>query len=441
MMKKKRILILGAGISGLAAAFTLAKKTDEYDCVLLEQKLFAGGYIETEELDGFTLEKGPRVFKTSRNREFLQLIEEVGFSSEIISSSKASKGRYLWLNGSLQKLPSSLFSLITASLARPLLISLLKEWRIPAVMDDETIWDFACRRFGKSVAERFFDPLVLGIYAGDIKKLSIEACFPILKELERKKGSITLGLLASLFKNKKKPLSLNAPASSLFSFRRGTSSFIKQLVSKIPFPIHYGQEILSLEKKGDLFQVKCSHGVFEGDEVIIALPACVAGALLKPQNEELFMRLSNIPYQAITSVNVAFDAEVLPISAFGYLIPKIEKEEVLGVLFNSKIFPGQHSFPHTTMTLMIEGTDRSDEELLSIVDLVLKVHLKIKSIPKVISWKKMPKAIPQYHLGHLENVEAIESLVPEGVRLVGNYLKGVSVNDCIRLSVSSHLKR
>ena len=433
MMKKKRMLILGAGISGLSAAYALAKKSDEYDCVLLEQKESAGGFMETEEIGGFILEKGPRVFKSSRNKELLQLVEEVGFSSEVIGSSKDSERRYLWLDGALQKMPDNLFSLLTSSLARPLLISLLKEWSKPTFLEDETIWAFACRRFGKSVAERFFDPLVLGIYAGNIKKLSVEACFPFLKELEREKGSITWGLLSSFFKKKRKKAALS---SSLFSFKKGTGSFIKHLISRIPFPIYYGQKVLSLEKKGEGFLLKCSQGVFEADEVIIALPAYVAGDLLKLFEEELFVRLSNIPYQAVTSMNVAFVSEVLSVSAFGYLIPKIEKEEVLGVLFDSKIFPEQQGFSHTTMTLMIEGVDRSDEELLRILDRVLKVHLKIAGEPNVVSWKRMAKAIPQYNVGHLEEVSAIQKLLPKGIHLAGNYLKGVSVNDCIRLSAS-----
>ncbi len=422
MTQKKRIIILGAGISGLIAAWLIAKEKPEYECLLLEKGERAGGHMETGNEYGVTLEKGPHIFKTSRNQDFLYLIEEVGFSSELIFSSKKAKKRYLWIDGKLQTILSATY--------KDLFKALLQEWKKPIVYEEETIWEFASRRFGKKIAERLFDPLVLGIYAGDSRKLSMDACFPSFKKLEKENGSLTKALFFSLLKKRSSSL------KGLFSFKKGVSSFIEHLEKKIKFPILYGHEVHKIEKKGEKFHVFSKESSFEGDEVILALPAYVSASLIRPLQEEVYTRLLKIPYQSITSVNVLLKGDILKYSGFGYLIPTEEQETLLGVLFDSSIFPEQDAIEHTKLTLMMRGSDFSEEEIRQVVDRCLTKHLGISYSPKEIVWKKMPEAIPQYILGHEDNVSAIRKILPQGVYLIGNYLEGVSVNDAVKVARS-----
>ena len=417
-MKKKRILILGSGISGLAASWHLAKKSDEYDCILLEKEHSPGGWMQSHKEQDFLIEGGPRVFKTSRNKEFLQIVDEIGFSSSLLPSSPSAKARFLWTDGKFQKAPK---------LSLSLLHSLWKERKIPPVFEDETIWDFTVRRFGKDIAEKLVDPMVLGIYAGDSKHLSIKACFPFLKVLEQEHGSVIKGMFSSLKKKKQKPTF----KASLFSFKEGTGSFIEKWRSKIPFPIHYDQEITSLRRENGLWQIKSQTKTWEGDEVILAIPASSAAKLLKEEAPKTADLLESIPYENITTLQLGWKGDVLPFSAFGYLVPTFEKEPILGVLFDTKMFGKKD----TLITVMVRGVSHSEEELKAIAKRVAAHHLKITQEPDLFSYKKMARAIPQYVLGHPEKRDTLLKTLQEEIgnlHLVGNYLDGVSVNDCIK---------
>ncbi|MBS0627417.1 MAG: protoporphyrinogen oxidase, partial [Verrucomicrobia bacterium] len=375
-----------------------------------------GGYMETCEKRGSIIERGPHIFKKSRNQEFLELIEEIEFSSELITSSKFAKQRYLWFFGQIRSVKSVIY--------KALIKILLLEWSKPKVEKEETIWEFACRRFGKEIAENLFDPMVLGIYGGDSKKLSVDACFPIVKKWEKEKGSITRGFISFLLQKK-------TASKGLFSFKKGVGSFIEQLRKKIPFPILYEKQVHAIEKRGEKFCIFAGSEIFEADRVIVALPSYVAASLIQSLEEKVAERLFKIPYESITSVNVVLEGDPLKYSGFGYLIPSKEQETILGVIFDSKIFPDQDVSSYTKITLMMRGCDFSEEEIKKAVIRSFR-HLDISQAPKEILWKKMPKAIPQFVLGHKDSVEFIRKNLPQGIYLVGNYLEGVSVNDAIR---------
>ena len=385
-MSKKRVLILGAGVSGLSVAWHLGKK-EQYECVLLEKGSRPGGWMASQEDQGFLLEKGPHLFKTSRSADLLQVIEEIGFSSSILPSSSQAQSRYLWTDGVFQKMPKSPIALLTSSFCRPILSSLWKERNVPSYFDDETIWDFACRRFGETVAEHFFDPMVSGIYAGNIKKLSIASCFPILKQWEREKGSVVKGVLAARSNKKTKP-SCKAP---LFSFQEGTSSFIEKWVSTLSVPLHCNEDILSLHREKEKWIAKSSQNTWEADSVIITMPSYAVAPLLQEEASASAEILKSFDYEDLTTVSLGWEGEVLPFSAFGYLVPSKEKTPLLGVLFDSSMFARKN----TLITLMIRGIGYSEESLYKIVDTVCLSHLNISQKPALFSTAEKKKAIPQ----------------------------------------------
>lgn len=173
MGKKKQAIILGAGISGLALGYYLSKNK-ELEVVVLEKEERPGGWLHTDTSSGFHFETGPRTFKASRSAALLELIDELDMRGEVIYSAKESQKRYLWRDKKLRKAPDFF-------LLKELFFSLLKEWRVPKGPSDESIWAFAERRFGKKIAQFFFDPFTTGIYAGDSRNLSVRSCFPGIK--------------------------------------------------------------------------------------------------------------------------------------------------------------------------------------------------------------------------------------------------------------------
>ena len=396
----KKIIIAGGGISGLAARYYLSKRYPEAEIVLVEKGDRLGGCIQSSDTP-FFFERGPRTIKASRADALISLIDEIGLSDEMIYSSKEARRRFLWKKGKLEALTP--FS----PLIRPMLPALLKEWRQPYPWEgDETIASFATRRFGKYVAETLFDPLTLGIFAGDIHKLSISACFPELKAMEMDYGSLT----RAFFKKKKEK-----KKRGLFTLRGGLQTLIDRLIEKGRGEIHLNTPLTSLSE----------------EKLILALPAPAVKGLFSGDGEiQQFFDL--LEGASITVVNVAYKKELLKKKEFGYLVPSSEKEKVLGVVFDSAIFPLQNQTrDETRLTVMLRegGVETALEGL--------QRHLGIQSEPIEIQLKEWKEAIPQYGVGHLKRVEMFEKHLKEKyphIRCIGNYLHGASVNQCVHLS-------
>ncbi|HUD02094.1 MAG TPA: protoporphyrinogen oxidase, partial [Rhabdochlamydiaceae bacterium] len=262
------------------------------------------------------------------------------------------------------------------------------------------------------------DPMVTGIYGGNMKEISMKLGFPHFKALEEQYGSVIKGL----FKSPKHQ------GPRLFSFQRGMKSFIKKLEEMTPVQFHYGEEITAIQSKGEGFEVKSSKGVYEADFLFSALPCHIIGRLLFPQ-------LLNISFQGTTLVHLGYHQKVLKKKGFGYLVASKEKDDVLGVVFDSNSFTQLNRSPEETrLTVMLKRDDLSDAEARDLALKALKNHLNIKGQPDVSLVLRAPKVFPQLKLGHekiLNDVEAVRKERYPGLRLVGNYFYGVGVNDCI----------
>jgi protoporphyrinogen/coproporphyrinogen III oxidase len=432
-MEKKRIAILGAGISGLSLARSLSEKSPAYEISLFEKSARPGGWIESESESGFLFEGGPRIFKVSRCKELLELVEALELKDKLIFSADNANVRYLFENQRLQRFPTGLWSFLTSPLTRPLLFALTKEWRIPAREGvDESIFDFAARRFGTRVAELLFDPLTLGIYAGDIRRLSLRSCFAPLKKWEEEWGSVTKGAL----KQRRK----RGSSSALFSFKGGMSTLIDALVDRCGATLHLNQEVKSLKfEKGE---VELLGQRF--DHLFIALPAHATAELIP--DAEIASLLRAIVFQSVTVVNLGYTQKLDYPQGFGYLIPSKEGEKILGAIFNSAIFPQQSCHPEESrFTFMLREGGESKEEALEIALEGMRRHLKIFTAPTATSVKKISHALPQYEVGHGEKIARLEAAMAERFptcSLLGNYLHGPSVNDCVTLAKKrAHLQR
>lgn len=437
-----RVVILGGGISGLAAAWYCKQKLGEaVEITLLERTGRLGGWIQTLQHEDFLFELGPRSCRSYGNgAATLRLIEELGLQADIIAGSKASRRRFIYTRQQLQPLPQGPLSFLFSPLARPLIRPLLREWWKPRGTEEESIDSFFKRRLGSYAAEMFIDPLVAGIFAGDSSQLSMNACFPQIYQWEQEHGSILKGMLRS-----KRPTAQHKSAfvdawrkQGIFSLRRGMQQLVDTLRTRVDADVRLGCEAASLEAvpEGVVVHTACGERI-EADQVIACLPAPALARLL-PSSETWF------PSQRMASVAVVccgYREHVLAHKGFGYLIPSSERERLLGVVWDSSVFPEHNqSRGETRLTCMIGGEHMADFASQSADDFIamaregLERHLGIARQPDAVTIKLATHAIPQYTLGHTQRVAqatlGLQQYFPR-IALLGNSYHGVAVNDCI----------
>jgi oxygen-dependent protoporphyrinogen oxidase len=438
-MQKRRVIILGAGISGLTTAWYLSKTGVPLDIAILEKSARAGGWLHTDHTTGFHFEKGPRTFGVDKCPSTMQLITELGLKEEVIWSGTRPHHRYLWFDGDLHRFPTNPVSFLTSPLSKGFIRAFLTEWRQPAKQGDETVWEFVLRRFNYDVARLFFDPMVVGIFGGDIKQISIRACFPRLKAWEEKYGSVTKGFYERM-KEKRGESKFSKdveglPMNATFSFRRGIEQLPHSIIGQIPAALHYNQDVQDISFSGDQVIVKTASGQFSADYLFCALPVKETGHLFEKHVPEMANDFLKIPSEGIAVVNFGYDAHVLPIQGFGYLTPTYAQEDILGVVFDSSVF-SEHNRreQETRLTIKLSDNGRTEEKHIEAALKGIRRHLGISRMPKAISFKHALRSIPQYGVGHLEKMGHIKVRFCKKLpncQLVGNYLQGVSVDLCI----------
>jgi oxygen-dependent protoporphyrinogen oxidase len=434
-MKKQRVAILGAGISGLSLAWYLSKTAHPPEIVLFEKSGRSGGWLHTDRSTEFLFEKGPRTFKVSKASSLIQLSCELNLQEQMIFSSEKPHHRYLWIDQKLQRFPTHVLSFLFSPLTRGFLPALLTEWTRSVQVGDETVWDFVQRRFNKEVARRFFDPLVVGIFGGDIRKLSIKACFPMLKMWEETYGSVTRGFLSSRTREKGDSL---FPPNGIFSFKEGVETLVQALSSQLRCPIYHQEPVEALYSRDQSVILSTAKRKMEVDHLFLALPVQESGDLLKTVDPESSRALLDTPSLGIAVVNFGYRQNVLPVEGFGYLIPSEAKEEIKGVIFDSSVFSEQNrGQQQTRLTIKMEEDGRSDAKYVESALKGIRKHLGISDAPHALSIKRAVRAIPQYRVGHLEKMEALSERLRKKcprIHLHGNYLSGVSVDHCIERS-------
>lgn len=427
---KKKIVIVGAGISGLTLAYLLK---EQYDVTLLEKGSQTGGWMQTVQENGFLFELGPRSCRPKGNGRYtLHLIERLGLRDTLIVGDKDAKKRYIYRNQKLHCLPDSLLSFLKSPLMRPLALPLLKEPWIPSPnTKDESIYQFIKRRFGVFAAETLFDCITSGIYAGDTKKLSIKSCFPLLYAYEKKHGSVIRGAL-----KKEPPHPITSPfiekmqKEALFSFKGGMQTLTNALKNALKDQIHYESPLNSIDTNGPL-TVHTPKKSYLCDHLYLAIPST-----------ELAPHLPGTPKierASIVTVNVGYRKDLLKEKGFGHLIPSKEKEETLGIVWDSSVFPEQNqNKEETRLTVMLGGAhhkdliEKSESYLEGSALSAIKRQLGITSCPDALLVKKAKEAIPQYLVGHAEQVKKFEESLPPNITLLGNSFHGIAINDCIK---------
>jgi oxygen-dependent protoporphyrinogen oxidase len=391
----KQIAIIGGGISGLAVLHYLKKRYREAISVkLYERNTQIGGTISSQK-QGFIFETGPNGFLTSPST--LEFIEELNFTDQIIQANEASKRRYIQLDGKLHLLPADPFTFLqTPLLSSSDKLRLIKGLLNKDISKDQSIYEYASKRFGEVVTDRLIDPFLTGIYAGDIKRLHMEYAFP-------KFGK-------------------GGGKNIMCSFKSGMGSLMNQLYQTYQSSIQTGIEIRSLSE-------------IKADIIVLSTPAYVASELLGIDilNKVIY---SPVAVVALKAKKKSFG--ILP-DGFGYLIPSGEGKEILGVLLESNVFPRDTSEDEIVIRVMLGGAhhpeiiQKSPEELIEVALRELDLTYGLKGNPTAVV-KAWPKGIPQYDLDYPKLLPAIyEELKNKShIRLCANYIGGISFNDCIK---------
>ena len=447
-MKKPCYVILGAGISGLSLGWFLKQKfKDSIDINILEASDTFGSWIHTEFKDNFLFEQGPRSFRSSGNgAENLALIESLEMQNDVIFADKAAAKRFIYSDGKICHLPFNPLSMLFSKFTPTIIKAIVKDFRAPkSNQDDESIYSFISRRFGVSVAEKIFDPMVAGIYAGDTKQLSIKSCFPWLHHLEKTYGSVFKGFFAERNKksdDKHTPFVEESLKKGLFTLKNGVQSLTLKLKQNLNDALHLNTEAISIEfKDGKSIVSTKNHQTFVADKLFVAIPAPIYGSLIEKDYPELAKTLKEIQSTSLCVVNLGFNSKVLKHSGFGYLIPSIEKQYLLGAAFDSCAFPQQNAhLNQTRVTVMIGGShfkdfeEMTDEQLIEMALDKFAKHTEVKEKPECVMLKRAYQAIPQYTVGHearLKKIENEQKKIPAKIALLGSGFYGISVNDCI----------
>lgn len=440
---KPHYVILGAGISGLALGWYLkARFGSHIELTIVEKENRSGGWINTQYCNGFLFETGPRSCRTAGNGiATLQLIESLGLQNEVIVASPEARQRFLYTGQALHLLPSSLYSFLTSKLTRNLLPQLCMDWIKPTpVCGDESIDHFISTRLGAKTANFLVDPLVTGIYAGDIKKLSMQGCFPGIYDRVAENKSF-LQSLPSLFKDdtatELSPFVQSMIRHPIFTLRHGMETLTKTLQSKLSKHIKSNCVAKKIEMKGDKIGVCLDENEILADRLFCTLPSHAIQSLLESTS------VPKMSYASTAVVNMGWKGDVLKRKGFGYLVPSKEKEDILGVVWDSSVFPQQNCTPHETrLTVMLGGMHRPDipfkdqDEIIYLASNAVKKHLGIIAKPDALLASIAINAIPQYSVGHLQRLHAFDMEIKQKfhskMQILGSSWHGVSVNDCIK---------
>jgi oxygen-dependent protoporphyrinogen oxidase len=326
---------------------------------------------------------------------------------------------------------------------------LLERWRkrLPRPRD-ESVAGFAERRAGREVAEVFADALVTGIHAGDPKLLSLPACFPRIAAMEREYGSVLKGLARSARQRRAEAAAqgqLNERPGKMWSFPGGLRVLSESLAGALKEPPRYGVVVRGLLTSGAPHRPRWAvagegNDRWDADALVLACPAHQQAHLLAELDAELAERIGQIPYNRIAVVALGYRRSDMTqtLDGFGFIAPQKLRSAMLGVQWCSSIYPDRAPDGIVLLRAMCGGWQRADvvswddDRLLESLRAELRLAMGIAAAPiyhKIIRWDR---AIPQYHIGHLERVAWIEQRLAQhpGLFLGGNAYHGVALNDC-----------
>src|SRR5476649_2437035 len=437
----KSVAIIGAGITGLTAAFYLKRKG--VPVTVYEAGSRAGGVIQSSRQNGFLAESGPNTILETSPKIF-ELIRDLNLESRRIYPSPHAKNRYVVHDKKPVVMPSSQAEFLTTKLfSARAKFALAREPFVPPRRDgvEESVAEFVLRRLNQEFLDRAIDPLVAGIYAGDPHKLSVRQAFPKLLEAEQKYGSLIKGQFFGA-NERQKSGEISRRDAKMFSFDEGLQVLTDALAAQLSDSLKLNTPVTKLLQTKEDWRISTSSSEIEHSAVIYCGTAFKLAELkIESQTPLNFSSFSEIRHPPVASVVLGFRREDVthPLDGFGMLIPKIEGFKILGTIFSSSLFPNRAPEGHVTLTSYIGGERQPElaslpaEKLVELVCEDLRVLLGVKGKPVFTHHHFWPRAIPQYNVGYekfKDLLNEIESKAP-GLFFAGSFRSGVSLGDSI----------
>ena len=440
----KSIAVIGAGLTGLTAAWRLHRAG--HRVTVFEKNQSAGGVISTTRQNGWLIEAGPNSLQ--QTTEVATLLRELGLEGQQVVANAAARKRFIVRHGRLIPVPLSPAGLLVSPLfslrARlRVLTELLARPRVRTT--DTSLASFVSAHFGPEVVDYGLNPFVAGVYAGDPEKLSARYSFPRLWQLERTHGSLLRGFRAEA--RERRARGEPTGTAPIISFARGLQTLTDALAAALPAgSVRTGATVTNVIP-GRPWKIIGPHGgaveTSEFAAVVLALPASgLAQLVFGTLGERPLASLDHQPHPPVSSLFLGFKREQVThaLDGFGVLVPAREQRSLLGVLFSSTLFPGRAPDGHVALTVFAGGARQPETARLPAAELRarllpdLRELLGISGEPVFTHHTFWPRAIPQYNVGHerfLEPLARCENLYPE-LYIGGHARDGISLPDCIR---------
>lgn len=458
------VVIVGGGISGLAAAYYLEQRAraagQPLSYTLLERAPRLGGKILSERIDGFgdepfVVEGGPDSFMTQKPWA-LQLARAVGLTDDLLGTNDHTRKTYVLHRAHLKPLPDGV-QLIVPTRFMPFVQSTLispagklrmgMDYFIPARQDDgdETLADFIRRRLGDEALDKIAEPLMSGIYNAEAERQSVLATFPRFRELEKKHGSLIKGMLASRTSGAHAAASGAGngarPLSVFMSLRYGTQQLVEGLTAQLGGALRPGVGAAAIEPAaaGGYRLTLTDGSALDADLVILAAPTYVGADLLQAIAPDAAAGLRSIRYVSTGTVSLAYRRSELshPLNGFGVVIPRSERRPINAITWSSTKFNHRAPDGYALIRVFFGGSrnpqmmEKDDQALLDIVQGELRALMGINATPIFTRIYRWHLSNPQYDVGHLERVAAIEAALPPNIVVTGSPYRGVGIPDCV----------
>jgi oxygen-dependent protoporphyrinogen oxidase len=478
------VAIIGGGIAGLATAYELSRRRRSF--VVLEQAPRAGGVIVSEEVGGFTLDGGPDSLLIQKPAA-ITLCEELGLGGRLVTT-KPPRIAYIQRRGRLYPLPAaSVLGIPTR--VRPFVETRLFTWpgkmRMGAELfvprrerdDDESIGSFMRRRFGDEATTFLAEPLLAGIHAGDVDRLSMKALFPRLVEAEKKHGSLLRAFRASGPEVRSTKLEVRStdgepgtqnrqpgtqnqnpeprtrtsnaerrtpnPDGAFKSLPGGLGELVRALVAELgDGRVRTGVGALGISGDGP-FSVRMANGdIIDARAVVVATPAYVTSRLMRDRNPALAALCADIPYASAATVALAFrrDAIAHPLNGSGFVVPRVENTGILAGSWLSSKWP--HRAPdddHALLRTFVGGArdpkalEHSDADLVALSLRALQPLVGLRGDPLFTRVYRFDRGNAQHEVGHLQRLAVIDTALARhpGLFVTGSGFRGVGIPDCV----------
>lgn len=463
----RHAVVVGGGLAGLSAAAALVAAGCRV--TLIESSGRLGGVVETVQRDGWLVERSADSFLAVRPEGFA-LVEQLGLAGQLVGVDARVRRALILQRGRAVPVPAGFRLLAPGRLGSILttpLLSTVGRLRVAAerfvpraaesvAAGDESLEHFAVRRLGREAFERLVQPLVAGIWTADPGRLSMKAAAPEFLDMERRFGSLSAGERARLRAAGTGAQAAGARYGQFVTLASGMETlpltlgrqlaqsgvqFVTATVDRLQRqPAATGapggwQVFLQTPSAGPASQPLAA------DAVVIAAPAAAAGGMLRDVDMQLADAISGIEYagSAVVSLGFARDDVAHPLDAAGLVVPRTEGRRILAVSFSSSKFPGRAPAGHVLLRTFVGGAldpetaTLDDDRLTTLVRSELAAVIGARGTPHYVQIDRWTRAMPQYHLGHVERVAAIKTRLEAipGLAIAGAAYEGVGIPQVI----------